>query len=104
MNNNITYDEDEMRKVACAAEASELLKKWSLERRIVTNYDLLNQEKDERKIYELSVTEFKALMVECYEMLEQHKHDMSAKEYKRLTTKMAEEVFIKNGIPVSKEY
>lgn len=39
----------------------------------------------ERKIYELSVTEFKKLMVECFEMLEQHRLDTSMKEYEKLT-------------------
>lgn len=42
---------------------------------------------DERKIYELSVAEFKKLWIECYEELEQHKLDTSMKEYKRLTAK-----------------
>ncbi len=42
---------------------------------------------DEMKIYELSVEEFKKLMVECYEMLEKRKLDTSMEEYKRLTSK-----------------
>jgi len=48
---------------------------------------LTPEAKDERKIYELSVKQFKELMVECYEIVEQRKLDTSMQEYKRLTTK-----------------
>lgn len=41
----------------------------------------------ERKIYELSVKEFKELMVECFEMLKQRELDTAMEEYKKLTLK-----------------
>ncbi len=48
---------------------------------------------NDRKIYELSVKQFKELMVECYEMLEKRKLDTSMEEYKRLTSKTIAEDF-----------
>ena len=98
----------------------------------MTNYDLLNQDKaknegvewanehldmvknalseikknpDERKIYELSIEEFKEIMIECFEMLKQRELDTSIKEYTKLTAKPENpEMFIRDGKLVSKEW
>lgn len=122
MNNNITYDEAQIRRDACTAEVIELLKKWRREKSMQgINWDILNQDKaknegeelanehlnpDERKIYELSVKEFKELMVDCFEMWKQMEMDTSVKEYDKITTKpiKIEEVFVKDGKTVPQEY
>ena len=66
----------------------------------MTNYDLLNQDKA-KKVADLTVTEFKNLMVECFEMLMQREHDTSIKEYERITPNA---ISTKGGIPISKEW
>ena len=55
----------------------------------MTNYDLLNQDKA-KKVADLTVAEFKNLMVECFEMLKQRELDTSIKEYDRLTAKIGD--------------
>ncbi len=93
----------------------------------MTNYDLLNQDKAENKgvelankhlnmvkealkevnktapdrLLDLTISEFKNLMVECFEMLKQREHDTSIKEYERITLNA---ISTKGGIPISKEW
>ena len=49
----------------------------------MTNYDLPNQD-EAKKVSDLTVPEFKELMVECFEMLKQRELDTSTKEYERV--------------------
>ena len=49
----------------------------------MTNYDLLNQD-EAKKVSDLTVPEFKNLMVECFEMLKQRELDTSIKEYDKV--------------------
>ena len=71
----------------------------------MTNYDLLNQDKD-KKVSDLTVPEFKNLMVECFEMLKQRELETSIKEYNRLTAKpiTISDISTRNGEPVPKEW
>ena len=69
----------------------------------MTNYDLLNQDKA-KKVSDLTVPEFKNLMVECFEMLKQRelaRLGASIKEYERITLN---DISTKGGIPISKEW
>lgn len=78
-----------------------------MKERETMNTDLLNQgiPQDERKIYELSVKEFKKVMIECFEMLKQREIDTSTKEYNRVSKGLKpDEIFIRNGQAISKEY
>lgn len=63
--------------------------------------------KRNKRVSDLTVEEIKILMVECFEMLKRKELDTSMEEYKKLTVnckKPSEEVFVKDGKPVSKEY
>lgn len=57
----------------------------------------------ERKICELSVTEFKKLWTECYEELERHKLDTKIKGITNINKGGKNEVFIRNGEAVPQE-
>ena len=74
---------------------------------LVTDDDLYRNV-DSRNIHDLTIPEFKKLMVECFEMLKQREIETSMKEYNKLTTKIPKEamnqpVFIRDGKPVSQE-
>lgn len=61
----------------------------------MTNYDLLNHEvanaqKVVKRISDLTLPEFKELLVDCFEMLKRREIDTSMEEYKRLTDKGGE--------------
>lgn len=63
--------------------------------------------KRNKRVSDLTVDELRKIIIECFEMLKRREHDTSIEEYKRLTTnykKPANEVFIKDGKPVSQEY
>lgn len=59
-----------------------------------------------RRVSDLSIQEFKDLMVDCFERLKQRELDTSKKEYDKITTKRIklEEVFVKDGKAVPQEY
>mgnify|MGYP001590786579 CR=1 FL=1 len=87
----------------------------------MTNNDLLNYDdeiicptcksigrikKRDRIISDLTLPEFKTLMVDCFEMLKQRELDTSMKEYDRLTAKpiVVSDISTRGGVPVAKEW
>ena len=57
-----------------------------------------------KKVSDLTVPEFKILMVECFEMLKQREIDTGMKEYNRLSRAKSNEMFIRDGKPIPKEW
>ena len=59
-----------------------------------------------KKVSDLTIDEFKTLMVECFEMLKQREQDTSMKEYNRLTAKpiVVSDISTRDGVPVPKEW